>query len=64
MIGYLAGPIGGAVVYDAAHTYVGPVALASIGVIADAEFAVQIGPIWLVEAASRRPLAAPALRPG
>lgn len=47
MVGYLAGPTIGAAAYDAAHTYVVPVALATVGVIGDAELAVQLGLIWL-----------------
>jgi uncharacterized protein DUF4260 len=47
-IGYLAGPRAGAAAYDAAHTYVLPVILATVGVIADADLAVQIGLIWIV----------------
>ena len=47
MIGYAAGDTIGAAAYDAAHTYALPVALAAIGVIADAEVAVQVGLIWL-----------------
>ena len=47
MVGYLAGPKIGAAAYDAAHTYVVPVALATVGVIVDAELAVQLGLIWL-----------------
>ena len=47
MVGYLAGPRIGAAAYDAAHTYVIPVALATVGVIVDAELAVQLGLIWL-----------------
>ena len=45
-VGYAAGPTVGAVAYDAAHTYAIPVALALIGVFADAELAVQVGLIW------------------
>jgi hypothetical protein len=47
MVGYLAGSTIGAAAYDAAHTYVLPVALAAVGLIVDAETAVQIGLIWL-----------------
>jgi hypothetical protein len=47
MLGYLAGPAVGAVAYDAAHTYSLPVALAAVGLIVDAETAVQLGLIWL-----------------
>ena len=47
MVGYVVGPTIGAATYDTAHTYSLPVALAAIGVIADAETAVQAGLIWL-----------------
>jgi hypothetical protein len=47
MVGYLAGKTIGAAAYNAAHTYSLPVALAAIGVIANAETAVQLGLIWL-----------------
>jgi hypothetical protein len=46
MGGYAAGPVVGRATYDAAHTYALPVALAAVGVLADAEVAVQIGLIW------------------
>jgi hypothetical protein len=47
MVGYVAGPATGAATYDAAHTYALPVVLAAIGVVADADVAVQVGLIWL-----------------
>jgi hypothetical protein len=47
MAGYLAGPRVGAACYDAVHTYVAPVALGAVGVIADADLASQIALIWL-----------------
>jgi len=47
MVGYLVRPSVGAAVYDVAHTYSLPVALAAIGVIADAEIPVQLGLIWV-----------------
>ncbi len=47
MIGFVAGPTVGTVAYDAAHTYVLPVVLATIGAIVGTEVAVQIGLIWL-----------------
>ena len=46
MVGYAAGPAVGAAAYDVAHTYSLPVGLAAIGVLADADLAVQIGLIW------------------
>jgi hypothetical protein len=47
MVGYLAGPTVGAAAYDAAHTYVLPVALGAAGLVVGAETAVQVGLIWL-----------------
>jgi hypothetical protein len=47
MVGFLAGSTIGAATYDAAHTYAFPVALAAVGLIVDAEIAVQLGLIWL-----------------
>jgi Domain of unknown function (DUF4260) len=47
MLGYLAGPIVGATVYDLAHTYSLAIVLAAIGVIANAEIAAQLGLIWI-----------------
>ena len=44
--GYAAGPRVGAACYDAAHTYVGPVALAAVGVLADAGLAVAVALVW------------------
>jgi len=46
MLGYLAGPTFGAAIYDAAHTYAIPVVLATLGVLTDADLAVQVGLIW------------------
>jgi hypothetical protein len=46
MLGYAAGPVVGRATYDAAHTYALPVALAAIGVLFDADVAVQVGLIW------------------
>ena len=46
MLGYVAGPVAGRAAYDAVHTYVAPVALAAIGVLADSDVAVQVGLIW------------------
>lgn len=46
MLGYLGGPATGAVAYDLAHTYVAPVALGAIGVVAGADVAVELSLIW------------------
>ena len=37
----------GAAVYNAAHTTLGPIALASVGVLADTDWCVQLALIWL-----------------
>jgi hypothetical protein len=47
MIGYVAGPTIGTATYNAAHTYLLPVILAAVGVIGDADIAIQLGLIWL-----------------
>lgn len=47
MVGYAAGPRIGAATYDAAHTYVPPIVLATIGVLLGADAATQVGLIWL-----------------
>jgi Domain of unknown function (DUF4260) len=54
MLGYLAGPRAGAVAYDAAHTYVAPVALAAAGVLADSELPIRLGLIWLAHIGADR----------
>lgn len=45
-VGYAAGPRVGAAVYNAAHTYVGPLALGAGGIIGDSDLATQLGLIW------------------
>jgi Domain of unknown function (DUF4260) len=54
MLGYLAGPRAGALAYDLVHTYVGPVALAVIGVLAGSDLAVQVALIWLAHIGADR----------
>lgn len=46
MLGYLAGPRVGAALYNAAHSYVGPVLLLALGVLAAMPWAVAGGLIW------------------
>jgi hypothetical protein len=46
LLGYLAGPRVGAVVYNAAHSYVGPAILAAIGVLAATPTALLAVAIW------------------
>jgi hypothetical protein len=45
-LGYLGGPAIGAIAYNTAHTYVGPLVLAAIGVLASADVATQVALIW------------------
>lgn len=45
-LGYLAGTTIGSVSYNVAHTYVGPIALGVIGLLADADVAIAIALIW------------------
>lgn len=47
MVGYAAGPGVGATTYNVAHTYAFPVVLATVGVFAGTEVAIQLGLIWL-----------------
>ena len=46
-IAYLFGPRVGATAYNAAHTYVGPVLLGALGLVAETELLVQIALIWI-----------------
>lgn len=46
MLGYVAGPSAGAAAYDLAHTYVAPLALGAIGVLADIDTCVALALIW------------------
>ena len=46
-LGYLAGRRSGSVIYNAVHTYVGPVALGVAGVLTDTDVAVQVALIWI-----------------
>jgi hypothetical protein len=46
MLGYLGGDRIGALSYDVAHTYVGPLLLAAIGVLGTVDLAVQLALIW------------------
>ena len=48
MLGYLGGPRAGAIAYDAVHTTILPLALGTVGVLADVELARQLALIWLV----------------
>jgi Domain of unknown function (DUF4260) len=45
--GYAAGPRVGAVVYNAVHTTVPPLALGAVGVVTDTRLAVEIALVWL-----------------
>lgn len=55
-LGYLAGPKVGAVVYNAAHTWIGPVLAGAIGWAAQAELAVSVALVWAVHIGADRAL--------
>src|SRR5215475_1669201 len=44
---YLAGPKAGAIIYNAAHSYLGPVALMTLGLAMAAPLTLSIAMIWL-----------------
>ena len=46
-VAYLAGPKAGAVVYNAAHSYLGPVALMTAGLAMTAPLTLSLAMIWL-----------------
>src|ERR671919_2700269 len=54
MAGYLAGPRAGAIAYDAAHTYVLPVALAVAGLLAGSDLAGKLALLWLAHVGADR----------
>jgi Domain of unknown function (DUF4260) len=55
-LGYVAGPRAGAVAYDAVHTTIGPIALGTVGVLADADVALEVALIWLAHIGGDRAL--------
>jgi hypothetical protein len=56
MLGYLRGPAVGAATYDLVHTYVLPVGLGVVGVVADVDTAAQLALIWLAHIGMDRAL--------
>ena len=56
MVGYAAGARAGALVYDIVHTYVFPVTLGAVGVVADANALVGLALIWLAHIGADRAL--------
>ena len=56
MLGYLGGARVGAATYDAAHTYVAPLALAALGVVAGWDTAVAVGLVWAAHIGADRAL--------
>jgi hypothetical protein len=47
MLGFLAGSAAGAAAYNAAHTYVWPVVLLTVGLLGDLETPVAVSLVWL-----------------
>jgi hypothetical protein len=56
LLAYVAGPRAGAVAYNAVHTTLGPIALGTVGVLADADVAVQVALVWLAHIGADRTL--------
>jgi hypothetical protein len=54
MVGYLAGPTAGALAYNAVHTYVPAIVLGMVGILSDADLAVQLALIWLAHIGADR----------
>lgn len=48
LVGFVAGPRVGTATYNAAHTYLVPLALGTIGVVAGADLAVQVALVWIM----------------
>ena len=46
-VGFAAGPRVGAATYNAAHTYLVPVVLGAVGVVAAADLATQVALVWI-----------------
>ncbi|MEP9386644.1 DUF4260 domain-containing protein [Mesorhizobium sp. KR9-304] len=56
MLGYLAGPAAGAILYNAFHILVWPVILLFVGFWADNPIAIQVAAIWIAHIAMDRAL--------
>lgn len=56
MLGYLAGPRVGAVVYNAVHTLIGPLALLGAALLFPLSWAMPVAVIWLAHIAMDRTL--------
>lgn len=54
MVGYLHDSRTGALIYNAVHTYLGPVVLVGYGVLAGIPAAQQVGLVWMVHIAADR----------
>jgi len=54
MVGYLAGPRAGSALYNAAHTYVAPLALGAVGVAAGAPWVTWVALVWAAHVGADR----------
>jgi hypothetical protein len=54
MLGYLAGPRPGSVIYNAIHTYLAPAVLAALGLLLGQPLILNIALIWLVHIGADR----------
>jgi hypothetical protein len=55
-LGYTGGPRAGAAAYNAVHTYVWPILLASVGVLAEWDPGTTLGLVWLAHVGLDRAL--------
>jgi hypothetical protein len=62
-LGFIAGPRVGSLTYNLVHTYVGPVALATIALVTDWRLGLQIALIWLAHIGIDRALGYTLRRP-
>ena len=56
ILGYRLGPTTGARIYNAAHTYLGPAVLASVGLFAGSMTAASVGALWALHIGADRAL--------
>jgi hypothetical protein len=56
MLGYLGGPALGSATYDFVHTSALPVSLGAVGVLTDADLAIQLALIWVAHIGMDRAL--------
>lgn len=56
ILAYLAGPAGGAWVYNAAHSYIGPLMLSGLGIVGGGSTVIALAIIWAAHIGADRAL--------